>query len=176
MQVAAAILAGNQFGGDQHVLKELLSQVTRTGVPESGAIMAICGGGGQTAQILMPGTLTFNDKTGPAWHPPSIFGSFTRGYRAKSSFQHSGKIFRACTPIGCLMRALSGPVLNRAKRDAGVRDALLEGVRKDASPHVKASFPRILVECGDFREELVSRVRTELASQLDRKQRPEVGF
>ena len=173
IRVAVDILA-NQFGGDQHVVQQLVHGA-RMGIPGSGEIMAICAGwpdypdiDAWYAEIQRP------DRAPMA--PSEYFAILYARIPSDKFIPALAEHLQRVRAHRMLKRTLSGPVLNRAKRDAAVRDALLERVTKEASPDAKASFPRILAECGDLREELISRVRAELALQLDRKQSPEIGF
>ena len=173
VRVAVDILV-NQFGGDDFVLKQLL-QSARTGRWRSGEIMAICAGwpdyadiDAWYAEIMRPdrGTL-----------PPSeYFSIFYARIPSNKFISALGKHIRRVQNNRMLKSTLSGPVLNRAKRDGALRDALIDGITNEKNPDLKATLPRILAECGDLREELISSVRAELNSQLDRKCSPEIGF
>jgi len=173
-KVAVDILA-SQFEGDQHLLNELLSQVREKGVPRSAAVSAVCAGW-PDCPAIDEWYAEIQRQNRNQMAPSEYFSIFYARIPSDKFVPAFWKDLQWVHADRMLMRTLSDPVLSRAKRDVGVRDALLAGVRKEASPHAKASFPRILAECGDFREELLSRVRTELAAQLDRKQSPEVGF
>jgi hypothetical protein len=109
--------------------------------------------------------------------PPSeYFSIFYARIPSDKFIPALGKHIRRVQDDRMLKRTLSGPVLNRAKRDGALRDALLEGIKNEKNPDLKATLPRILGECGDFREELISCVKAELSLQLDRKRSPEIGF
>lgn len=173
VQVAADILV-NQFSGDESVLKQLLHG-TRNGILGAGEIMAICAGWPDYgdidtwyAEIVRPdrGTL----------RPSEYFSIFYARIPSNEFISALGQHLQQVQDDRMLKRTLSGPVLTRAKRDGAVRDAVLEGIKTKKNPDLKATLPRILVECGDFREELISWVRAELCSQLDRKCSPEIGF